>query len=304
MATEGHRSQMKLFLDNPTKYIEEFSEGFEDQFLAELGESDQWLVANEVYSAIVRQPDHYHLNATKWTSFVDFLVYLEAKGMVEKKPDPNRPSSMAVSYLVRRLDPERDAAIEKARQDEKRKLERAQERNDKEFEKRIRIAESVVTDSSLKIFSAPTKLSLGDKKGTISFGFGKPKVLIPNASDDSPRASAQQRDQLSLLVDCVVKITKGEYAGVKGSVLVGSTDNALRVKFMKPKDEIITVSRSDIETVIPNIQRRVKVIDKKHALAGQQGILLSVQEDKAEIFIPSLNESKNFDFDDISKLVD
>jgi hypothetical protein len=295
---------MKLFLENPTKYIEEFSEGFEDQFLAELGESHQWLVANEVYSAIVRQPDHYHLNATKWTSFLDFLVHLEAKGLVEKKPDPNRPPSTAVSYLVRRLDPERDAAIEKARQDEKRKLERAQERNEKEFEKRIKIAESVVTDSSLKNFSTPTKMSLGDKKGTISFGFGKPKVLIPNPSDNSPRESAQEPGLLSLLVDCVIKITKGEHAGVKGSVLVGSTDDALRVKSMKPKDETITVARSDIETVIPNIHRRVKVIDGKHALAGHQGILLSVQEDKAEVFFPSLNESKNFNFDDISKLVD
>ena len=305
MATEGHRTQMKLFLENPTKYIEEFSEGFEDQFLAELGDSDQWLVANEVYSAIVRQPDHYHLNATKWSSFVDFLAYLETKGLVEKKVDPNRPPSMAVSYLVRRLDPERDAAIQKARQDEKRKLERAQERTEREFEKRIRVAESVVTDASLKNFSAPTKLELGNKKVAISFGFGKPKAVVSNLSgDDSPRASIKESSPQTLLVDCVVKVTKGEHKGEKGTVLIGSTDEALRVRFAKPTGETITVARASIETVIPNIQRRVKVVDAKHALAGQQGILLSIEEDKAVVFFPSLNESKKFDFDDISKLVD
>jgi DNA/RNA-binding protein KIN17 len=273
LTTEGHRARMKLFLDNPQKYIEEFSEAFEDQFMAELEATSDWLVSTEVYSGIIRQPHHVHLNATKWGSFVDFLLYLESKNLIEKKLDESR----SPSFLIRRLDLERDAAIERAREEAKRKAERQRERSEQEFEKRLKIAESV----SRTNFSEPTKFNPSGAK--ISFGL-KPKVLVSK----------------STLQDCVVKITGGVNMDQKGTVLDGSSEEKLRIALLK-SNETVLVDRKDIETVIPNLDRKVKVVNPKHECEGKVGTLVSVTEEKAKVFIPSLNRTVEFDFDSISK---
>jgi hypothetical protein len=302
--TEGHRAQMKLFLEDPQKYIEEFSDSFEEAFLIELGEaSDDWRVASELLSTVMRGPDNVRLNATKWKTLSDFLQYIESEGLVELKPDPDRPTG----YMVRRLDPGREERIAKAMAEEKRKLEREQERTEREFEKRIKLTQAFVGDKEGG-FSEATKVSRseGTKKIALSLGVGgikKPAIFKQSEIEEKSEKSSVAR---SILVDCVVKVKDGSHAGVKGRVLSGSTDSVggIELESLKTGEKLRQLSPQDLETVIPNIQKRVRVVSNVSPWKGLEGILIGVDTEAGtgNVFFGSLNESKDLPFDDICKL--
>jgi hypothetical protein len=297
---------MKIFNDNPVKYISEFSEAFEDDFLVELGEGDDWLVANELYSAMLRSVDSVRLTSTKWPSLAEFLEHIETEGMIEKRPDPNRPG-----FLVRRLDPHKEERIIKAELEQKRKLEKEQKREEKEIEKRTKLTEAFVGDKD-RNYSEATAFARTDpsKKITISLGVGisksvKPKLFSTQDSGSEINESDEEdRKELvpqSLLVDCIVKIKSD---GLKVRVLSGSTDNdGLHVELVKTGERRTGVDRSEVETVIPNIQKKVKVVRGGDLLAGLEGILMSVDPEKgtANVFFGGLNDTRDIPFDDISK---
>ena len=284
---------MNIFLENPEKFVSEFSEAFQDQFLAELAEDQfEWLPASEIYSAILRDPSHIRINATRWPSLIDFLVELESEGVIDKQPDPTKPTTFLVR---RRVDPEVQARLEQAQADAKRKSARSKEREALEFEKRIRVTESLVSSS----FSEATRLNPTNKKISISL---KPKKFTASFSpqDDEEEDTHRVRKE-SLLVDCIVKLK----SGLKGRVMAGSSDEGhLNIELLKSTETVENVTRQEIETVIPNVQKRVKIVNPQHALAGQTGLLESVDVDAGtgKVFFAHLNDSLDIVFDDISKL--
>jgi hypothetical protein len=95
----------------------------------------------------------------------------------------------------------------------------------------------------------------------------------------------------------------GEYSGYKGTVMPGSVVDELSVELAKT-GEVVRVSESGIETVVPNINRKVKVVDPKSSQAAMTGTLLSVDVDRgvATVFFSVIDESQEFKFDHISKL--
>lgn len=318
MASESHRRQMALFLENPSKYIDEFSAQFEDQFSGLLDEMNagEWLVANEVYSAIVRVPDHVHLNATKWTSFTEFLEYLSSKALIEMRTDAARNSG----FEIRKLDPDRDEQLRQKQAEENRKREREISKTARENEKRIKMAAAAVGESAPS-FSQPSGIAKDGAKVSLSLT-RRPVVingLDPNTAEEEPTQqhtllgkSLKSSDQTlatevkpkgSLLVDCVVKIISGEYAGLKAYVLPGSVDHGLELELLKSGMKI-RAARADVETVVPNINRKVKIVDQKSAMAGSSGALLSVDVGRgvAAVYFSSIDESHEFKFDHICKL--
>jgi len=75
LSSDHHQKNIRLFLENPDKYIEEYSSDFEQNFL-DLYKRKYYgarMLANKVYQDYIANPDHTHLNATKWTKLVDFV---------------------------------------------------------------------------------------------------------------------------------------------------------------------------------------------------------------------------------------
>jgi len=66
---------MRLFSENPEKYIEEYSRDFEETFLELLRRKyyGQFVLANKVYQEHISDKMHTHMNATKWTNLTGFV---------------------------------------------------------------------------------------------------------------------------------------------------------------------------------------------------------------------------------------
>lgn len=87
----GHQRQIALFSENPTQYISEFSDQFQKEFLSVLHRryGTKSVLANTVYQDYIKDRDHIHMNATKWTTLSDFVKELGKSGQctVEDKED-------------------------------------------------------------------------------------------------------------------------------------------------------------------------------------------------------------------------
>ena len=172
--SESHKAKARLFEADPDKFISEFSEQFESYFIDVLQDISRgdWYAASEAYKEVVKDPDHVHLNATRWKDLTEFLNHLAEQGIVRKRPRDRG------GIEIQLIDREREERHNKQLRDEKRKLERASEKETEESEKRMRSAIEVLeTDGSLvKQPSAPTELQRTDSSEKIKFSF-KPMQL-------------------------------------------------------------------------------------------------------------------------------
>ncbi|KAJ2713209.1 hypothetical protein H4R19_002367 [Coemansia spiralis] len=81
-ASESHQRQMAIFAETPERFLEQFSQEFEDAFISVLSRryGTKQVVANQVYQEIVADREHLHMNATKWDTLGDFVKYLGRSG--------------------------------------------------------------------------------------------------------------------------------------------------------------------------------------------------------------------------------
>jgi len=174
--SDSHKAKLKLFESNPEKFKSEFSEQFQTYFMEVLREisRDEWYAATEVYKELVKDPDHIHLNATRWQDLTEFLNHISAEGIVRKRPRDR--GGVEIQFV----DKEREEKLSKQVRDEKRKLERLHERESEESEKRMRDALSVLATAAPVPgeTSAPTELKRTDTTEKVKFSFNmKPLTL-------------------------------------------------------------------------------------------------------------------------------
>ena len=131
-------------------------------------------------------------------------------------------------------------------------------------------------------------------------------IVKPTAVPDSTvndhldmRQSASTQS-LQHWLGCVVKVVSGEFAGVKG--VVEAIDRDILILQLLKSDSTASVTVPGIETVIPNLNRKVRVVNGP--MQGKDGMLLSVDTDRglATVFFSSLDECHDLEFDDICKL--
>ncbi|KAJ2400243.1 hypothetical protein GGI23_002157 [Coemansia sp. RSA 2559] len=81
-ASEAHQRQMSIFAENPERYMEQFSQEFEDAFVSILSRryGTKKVLANQVYQEIVSDKQHLHMNATKWDTLSEFVMHLGRSG--------------------------------------------------------------------------------------------------------------------------------------------------------------------------------------------------------------------------------
>ncbi|RHY87827.1 hypothetical protein DYB35_001940 [Aphanomyces astaci] len=73
---------MLIVASNPTKFIQGYSEQFERSFLENLRRSHttKRVSAHVVYNEYIRDKNHVHMNATRWTTLSGFVQYLGKTG--------------------------------------------------------------------------------------------------------------------------------------------------------------------------------------------------------------------------------
>ena len=83
-SSESHQRQLLLFADNSRKYLDEFSYEFEKCFLQLLRRQfgTKRVHANVVYQEYIRDREHTHMKATRWTSLTGLCKHLSRTGKV------------------------------------------------------------------------------------------------------------------------------------------------------------------------------------------------------------------------------
>jgi len=298
--SDAHKRANEEYSKNAEKYVDEFSRQFEDRFFAEL--EGQWLVANEVYSGIVRDADHVRLKATKWQTLTEFLRHAESLGKVLLRPDPRKPSCFEVQLID--LEKEKAAIAQEA--EERKKRDREEKRLlQMEQEKRAKLA----PDAG---FSQPTNLS-SNRPASIQLQFGAPRKALfvpePQVSSTAEISFIEEKKTEEKIVlktssvwdQCVVKCLYGEFSGHK-AVVLKEHNGELEVQLLTKNGTISHIKLQDTETVIPNLNRRVRVVNGPSK--GKEGSLLQVDIEGGvgTVFFSALDESQDFRFNDICKI--
>mmetsp|Transcript_20466 Transcript_20466/g.36579 ORF Transcript_20466/g.36579 Transcript_20466/m.36579 type:complete len:433 (-) Transcript_20466:140-1438(-) len=112
-SSESHIRQMKLFAEDGQKFVESYSELFEEGYLTTLKQrhGTARVKANTVYQEYISDRHHIHMNATKWLQLTNFVKHLGREGLCVVE---DTPKGWYITYIDR--DPAKaQAQAEKAR---------------------------------------------------------------------------------------------------------------------------------------------------------------------------------------------
>ena len=81
--SESHVRQMLLVGEDPKKYINDYSNQFQRDFLQLLRTShgEKKVHLNHFYQEYISNKEHIHMNSTKWPSLMEFAKYLGREGI-------------------------------------------------------------------------------------------------------------------------------------------------------------------------------------------------------------------------------
>lgn len=87
--SETHARQIATVGEDPRKYINGFSNDFQRDFVSLLrtAHNEKWISANKFYNEYIRDKEHVHMNATKWSSLTEFTKHLGREGICHVKED-------------------------------------------------------------------------------------------------------------------------------------------------------------------------------------------------------------------------
>lgn len=87
--SESHVRQMQVVGEDPRKYINNFSNDFQRDFvnLLRTAHGEKWISGNRFYNEYIRDKEHVHMNATKWSSLTEFTKHLGREGICHVKED-------------------------------------------------------------------------------------------------------------------------------------------------------------------------------------------------------------------------
>jgi len=76
--SDGHQRQMQLFVQDPNRFMDEFSQEFEQGFMKLMSHSyrSTRVLANTVYCDYISNRHHTHMNSTIWVTLSNFVQYL------------------------------------------------------------------------------------------------------------------------------------------------------------------------------------------------------------------------------------
>lgn len=155
--SESHQRQALCVAENPERFVNEFSQQFMDGFLYLLRTRFRStpVLANTIFQEYIKERDHVHLNATRWTALTDFAQWLDEQGMVKAETSDR---GVMVTYIDN--DPDRLRREElKAQSEERARL--AAEKNRLEVEKQ--------KEAAIRLLKDVDKTEVEQSKETLNF---------------------------------------------------------------------------------------------------------------------------------------
>jgi DNA/RNA-binding protein KIN17 len=87
--SESHTRNLQSVGEDPKKYIQNFSNEFQRDFVSLLrtAHNEKFIGVNKFYNEYIRDKEHVHMNATKWSSLTEFAKHLGREGICHVKED-------------------------------------------------------------------------------------------------------------------------------------------------------------------------------------------------------------------------
>ncbi|KAK9500863.1 hypothetical protein O3M35_002040 [Rhynocoris fuscipes] len=283
MTSESHHRQLLLFSDNQDKYLSYFSKEFSNGYLELLRRQfgTKRVHANRVYQDYIADRHHLHMNSTQWETLTDFVKWLgrEGKCVVDETE-----KGWFVTYIDRDPDTiklqEAMAKKEKMDKDDNERMMEFLEKQIARGKKTSKnIEETTPTDlirseDEKIVLNLPIKKQEGPKlepEASPLVTFKKPaipsKASVSNNRKDEKRKSAL--DEIIEEEERKKKIKRRDN-WLMDDIVVKVITDSLGEKYENKKgviEKVIDkfVAKEHLETVIPAIGRKVKIVNGGYA---------------------------------------
>lgn len=114
------------FAQDPTRYMEMHSEAFHAEFMSIFSTryKEKKIDANRLYQEVISNPEHVHLNSTKWMTLTGYVKHLGQSGLAKVE---ETETGFDITYIDRSRE-----TVEKQEQARKRALiERTEEERER-----------------------------------------------------------------------------------------------------------------------------------------------------------------------------
>ncbi|KAJ0612147.1 putative KIN17-like protein [Helianthus annuus] len=286
--SESHQRQMEVFGQNPHRIVDGYSEEFESTFLDHMKRSHRFsrIAATVVYNEYINDRHHVHMNSTKWATLTEFVKYLGKTGKCKVDETPK-------GWFITYIDRDSETIFKEQLKNKRAKADIVdEEKQEREIKRQIERAEQLgLGNVGDKSFESEEKKKLlvraddgGEKKIKLSIG------LVKNAGKEKGEGSA--RFVFDDLDNINGKEKTGKTGGGSGSALDELIKEEEKAKerinrkdywlcYYKQKGVVrkvidkyvgeiemleskhkLRVDQEELETVIPQIDGLVRVIEK------------------------------------------
>lgn len=182
--SESHQRQLLLASENPTKFMDYFSDEFKSDFLELLRRrfGTKRVHNNIVYNEYISHREHIHMNSTQWETLTDFTKWLGREGFC--KVDET-PKGWYIQYIDR--DPETIRRQEEQARKKKQELD-DEERSARMIEEQVRKGREGKGTDETPVY---TELKRESEEEKVAFNLGAcSSVAGPSKSSSVLGASA------------------------------------------------------------------------------------------------------------------
>ncbi|KAG9255252.1 domain of Kin17 curved DNA-binding protein-domain-containing protein [Emericellopsis atlantica] len=192
--SESHVRQMLVVGEDPRKFINDFSNQFQRDFLTLLrtGHGEKEVQINRFYQEYIANKEHVHMNSTKWPSLTEFAKHLGREGICRVEENEK---GIHIAWI--------DNSPEALRRRNALKRKEAEDQGNEEVEQRMireqikRAQANARHDKDEERDAAERELKRQEgEKITLSFGGGakstpKTESSNPTVEEHTPEASGQ-----------------------------------------------------------------------------------------------------------------
>jgi DNA/RNA-binding protein KIN17 len=298
------------------EFSKEFSDGFVELLRRRFG--TKRIYANQVYQEYISDRNHLHMNATRWLSLTEYVKYLGREGIctvdeTEKgwyitwiDRDPETIARQQADMKKQKMDKDDE---ERKREFIMKQIERAKATKEESSEpqytelKRASEDEKVVGKFDIKQVSKVQPVSAStsvfkdlkrrddDSSSMFSFKSNKSEKRKMSALEEIKLEEERRKKKRmekeivqdtnwiteGLVVKVVTKELGDKYYKQKGTVLQVVDRHVAIIKLLETGGKL-KLDEAHLETVIPALGRKVKILKGKHK--GSTGVLRTLHEDQ------------------------
>ncbi|XP_026779044.3 DNA/RNA-binding protein KIN17 [Pangasianodon hypophthalmus] len=307
--SESHQRQLLLASENPSQFMDYFSDEFKSDFLELLRRrfGTKRVHNNIIYNEYISNREHVHMNSTQWETLTDFTKWLGREGLC--KVDET-PKGWYIQYIDR--DPETIRRQEELEKKKKQDLD-DEERSAKFIEEQVRRGregkepeeEPVFTELKREKEEEKVAFNLAGSaapaKASTSLGSNALKIAASGKRKDTSQGADSKEKRKKSALDEIMEMEEKKKKSVRSDnwirpdIVVKVITKRLGDKYYKKKAVIrevqdkytaivklidsgdkLKLDQSHLETVIPAPGKRVVIVNGQYR--GMEAILEGIDE--------------------------